>query len=180
MKGIVFTEFLEMVEDRFSPALADQIINAANLPSGGAYTAVGSYDHGEMWSLVIELGRATGTPVPHLMQEFGEHLFARFTLEYPHFFQDVRSSFDFLQGLETVIHIEVRKLYHDAELPRFDVTERTPTKMVLLYRSRRHFADFAEGLIRGCARHFGEQLEILRENLPAPEGSQVRFTLTRV
>ena len=28
MKGIVFTEFLEMVEDRFSPEIADRIIES--------------------------------------------------------------------------------------------------------------------------------------------------------
>jgi len=41
MKGIVFTEFLEMVENKFSPELADRIIEGAEVPSGGVYTAVG-------------------------------------------------------------------------------------------------------------------------------------------
>jgi hypothetical protein len=179
MKGIVFTEFLEMVEERFSPALADRIIGAANLPSGGAYTAVGTYDHGEMWSLVIELGKATGTPVPRLMHAFGEHLFGRFTIACPGFFAGVSSAFEFLQGLETVIHSEVRKLYPDAELPRFDIAERSADRMVMVYRSSRHFADLAEGLLRGCGQHFGEQLQIAREDLPAEHGSAARFTLTR-
>lgn len=35
MKGVVFTEFLEMVEARFSADLVDDVIDAANLPSGG-------------------------------------------------------------------------------------------------------------------------------------------------
>jgi hypothetical protein len=179
MKGIVFTEFLEMVEAQYSPALADRIVCAASLPSGGAYTAVGTYDHGEMWSLVIELGKATGTPVPRLMHAFGEHLFQRFTVVYPKLFESVSSAFDFLQGLETVIHSEVRKLYPDAELPRFDVAERSAQRMVMVYRSSRHFADLAEGLLRGCARHFDEPIEIGREDLPADRGSAARFTLTR-
>ena len=96
-----------------------------SLPSGGAYTAVGTYDHGEMWSLVIELGKATGTPVPHLMHAFGEHLFHRFTVVYPVLFEKASSAFDFLQKLEGLIHAEVRKLYPDAELPRFDIAERS-------------------------------------------------------
>jgi hypothetical protein len=179
MKGIVFTEFLEMVEAQFSPALADRIVCAASLPSGGAYTSVGTYDHGEMWSLVIELGRATGTPVPHLMHAFGEHLFHRFAIVYPTSFENVSCAFDFLQGLETVIHSEVRKLYPDAELPRFDIAERSARHMVMVYRSQRHFADLAEGLLRGCTRHFDEPIEIARENLPADRGSAARFTLTR-
>ena len=52
MKGVVFTEFLEMVEDRFSPEMADRIIEGAELASGGVYTTVGTYDHGEMIQLV--------------------------------------------------------------------------------------------------------------------------------
>lgn len=179
MKGIILTEFLEMVEQRFSASLADQIINAANLPSGGAYTAVGIYDQGEMWSLVIELGKATATPVPQLMQDFGEHLFPRLALGYPGFFQGISTTFDFLQTLETIVHSEVRKLYAEAELPRFEVSERSDHRMVMVYRSPRHFADLAEGLLRGCSRHFGERINIARENLASERGSAARFTLTR-
>ena len=47
MKGVVFTEFIEMVEDKFSADIADQIIEEADLPSGGVYTSVGTYDHAE-------------------------------------------------------------------------------------------------------------------------------------
>ena len=52
MKGVVFTEFVEMVEARFGLPMLDRIIEAAQLPSGGAYSAVGTYDHGEMVQLV--------------------------------------------------------------------------------------------------------------------------------
>ena len=45
MKGIVFTEFLEMVEDKFSADMVDDIIDDCDLASGGAYTAVGTYPH---------------------------------------------------------------------------------------------------------------------------------------
>ena len=179
MKGIVFTEFIEMVESRWSPAMADQIIQAARLPSGGCYTAVGTYDHGEMWSLLAELSKAIGSTVPELMRAFGEHLLARFVTTFPALFAAPRSSFELLEGIDRIIHREVTKLYPDAELPRFTVLERTPQRMVLLYESSRHFADLAEGLIRGCAQHYGEQLDIVRENLPSEAGSRVRFVLER-
>lgn len=179
MKGIVFTEFIEMVESHFSPELADRIILAAHLPSGGAYTSVGTYDHAEMWSLVVELSKATGTPMPDLMKVFGEHLLGRFVVGHGAMFAGHRCTFDFLETVDTVIHREVRKLYADAELPHFEVVERTPDRLVLLYESPRHFADLAEGLIQGCARHFGETLRITREDLPAATGSRVRFTTER-
>jgi hypothetical protein len=177
MKGIVFTEFLEMIEERYSAEVVDQILLEAKLPSGGAYTAVGTYDHGEMWSLVIELSKVIGVPVPELFRAYGEHLFVRFAATYPHCLAGAKSSFDLLQGLDNVIHREVRKLYPDAELPRFEVAERTPRRMILIYESARHFADLAEGLIRACGRHFGQNIALTRESLPADGGSRVRFTL---
>ena len=179
MKGVVFTEFIEMVESHFSPEMADRIITAARLPSGGAYTAVGTYDHGEMWSLAVELSKASDIPVPQLMRAYGQHLFGRFAVIHSRFFQGTHSAFDFLQSLDRMIHAEVRKLYPDAELPHFEVLERTEERLVLLYESSRHFADLAEGLMHACASHFGETIDIARETLSADSGSRERFTLIR-
>ena len=57
MKGIVFCEFVEMMEQEFSGEMADEIISGAQLESGGAYTTVGTYDHHEMLTLVTRLKR---------------------------------------------------------------------------------------------------------------------------
>ncbi|MGH8626303.1 MAG: heme NO-binding domain-containing protein, partial [Gammaproteobacteria bacterium] len=103
MKGVVFTEFLEMVEDRFSPEVADRIIEASNLPSGGAYTAIGTYDHTEMTQLVTQLSAATGTAVPVLVHAFGQYLFGRFVALYPQFFEGVESAFPFLEKIDGYI-----------------------------------------------------------------------------
>lgn len=175
MKGIVFTEFLEMVEGRFSPDVVDRIIEEADLPNGGAYTSVGTYDYQELIRLVVRLGAAVGAPVPDLVRAFGRHLFRRFVALYPDFFAGVTSSFDFLSNVESVVHVEVLKLYPDAELPRFDC-QATAEGMTLTYTSRRPFADLAEGLILGCAEHFGEPIAVARQDDPA---GRVQFALTR-
>lgn len=163
MKGVVFTEFLAMVEKQFSADMVDDIIDDAQLPNGGAYTAVGTYPHEEMVSMVVALSRRCGIPVPDLIRAFGEYLFGRFVLGYPSFFQGVNDAFGFLSGIEDIIHPEVLKLYPEAELPRFDVEHLDARELVLLYRSPRHFEDLAEGLMRGCVAHFGEPIHITRE-----------------
>lgn len=177
MKGIVFTEFLEMVEEKFSPEVADAVIEASALPSGGAYSAVGTYDHREIVTLVTELSKATSLPVPDLMRAFGEHLFGRFVDGYPQFFTGVPSAFAFLGSIEHHIHVEVRKLYPDAELPTFECSSTAPGRLELVYRSSRGFADLAEGLIRGCAAHFGESIAVEREDLSGGRNTHVRFNL---
>ncbi|MDW1810083.1 heme NO-binding domain-containing protein, partial [Vibrio sp. Vb2362] len=43
MKGIIFTEFMELVEEKFGLDVLDQVLDLSN--DEGVYTAVGSYDH---------------------------------------------------------------------------------------------------------------------------------------
>jgi hypothetical protein len=178
LKGIVFTEFLEMVEARFSADMVDDIIDDAHSATG-VYTAVGSYPHSEMVALVSALSRRSRLSVPELLRAYGEYLFGRFAVLYPHFFEGVPDSLTFLAGIEDIIHAEVRKLYPDAELPRFVVEARGENHVVLRYASGRHLEDLAEGLIRGCAMHFGEAIAIHRETIGSGDGRQERFTMIR-
>ena len=176
MKGMVFTEFLEMVESKFSADMVDDVIDDSNLPSGGAYTAVGTYDHSELVMMVGALAQRTGLPVAALVHAFGVHMFGRFHALYPSFFSGVTSALDFLEGIETVIHTEVRKLYPDAQLPQFDCT-RNVDGLDMVYSSPRHFGDLAAGLIEGAVAHFGDAVSVARVNMP--DGA-IRFEMRKL
>jgi hypothetical protein len=178
MKGIVFTEFLEMVEDRFSADMVDGIIDRADPPSGGAYTAVGTYDHREIVALVAALSAETGVDVTTLLHAFGQHLFARFVENFPHFFDGQSNAFSFLEGVEDYIHVEVKKLYPDAELPSVVAARDGPDRMTIAYRSDRAMAALAHGLIDGCIAHFGEPIAVELES-EGEGGHQVNFALAR-
>ena len=180
MKGMVFTEFLEMVEDTFGWEIAEDIVEESNLPSGGAYTSVGTYDHKEMVTMVVALSEKTGLDIPTLLKAYGKHLFGRFSTLYGTFFEGVSGTFDFLKSIDQYIHVEVRKLYPDAELPKFDYEYPNDETLVMIYSSKRPFADFAEGLLMGCLEHFGESIEIHREDLNEANGTEAKFTLVKV
>lgn len=175
MKGIVFTEFLEMVEQQFSPDMADDILEQSDLASGGVYTAVGTYDSGEMTALVRCLSEHVDIPVPDLLRAYGQFLFGRFYALFPQFFEGIGDAMSFLEGIESVIHMEVRKLYPDAELPRFEVTRPAAGQMVMVYRSPRQLGDLAEGLFRGALEHFQDTAVLTRIDLDG-EDPLVRFT----
>jgi hypothetical protein len=178
MKGMIFTEFLEMVEERFSLTMVDRIITNADLPSGGIYTAVGTYPHSEMVALVVNLSKETNIPLPTLLHSFGQRLFQSFAVRYAHFLNHTPSAFAFLERLESYVHAEVRKLYPEAELPTFECSKVADNCMVLHYQSHRALGDVAHGLIEGCFQHFHEQVQIEREELSATPSASVRFILT--
>ena len=177
MKGVVFTEFLAFVEQRFGDDMVDDIIESSDLPSGGAYTTVGTYSHDEMTALCGALAQRTSLPAPGLVREFGKHLSSSFAAGYPDFFERAGSFFDFLESIEAHIHVEVRKLYPDAELPTFAVEERTASRMVIVYRSPRRMADLSEGLIIGSAGKFGVDVRVQATPLEETDGTATRFTI---
>ena len=166
MKGIVFTELLKMVEDAHGYDMVDTIIEKSDLPSGGVYTAVGTYDHTEAVSLVVNLSKETGAPVPDLLKAFGNHLFNVLAGAYPSFLEGAEDELDFLESVENYIHVEVRKLYPDAELPNFTCTRpHSDTQLHMIYESGRHLEDLCEGLIRGSLVHFKSEATIERSAL---------------
>jgi hypothetical protein len=176
MKGIVFSEFLEMVEERFGYELVDKLIIESKLPSKGVYTTVGTYDFGEMVILVKGLSKHTGLEISFLLKEYGFHFFSVMQKSYPHFLDRTKTAFQFLASIENHIHIEVQKLYPEAELPSFDTNLFSPGHLEMIYRSERSMADFAEGLIEKSLEFYGEEAEIVRENIAA-DGSIVKFIL---
>lgn len=179
MKGMIFTEFLDMVEARFGLAVKNQIIRKSNLSTDGAYTTVGNYDHTELVRLITALSEASGVPVPQLLEEFGGLLFGHFTQQYGQFFTRAQSCFEFLAHIEGYIHVEVRKLYPDAELPAFTYPTHDADTLVMEYRSPRPLGMFAKGLVQAAIEHFKEPMDLKTEELSGGQWKAVRFTLTR-
>ena len=180
MKGIVFTEFLEMVEEKFSPEMADKIIDASkSLSTDGAYTAVSTYHHSELIELVSHLSDETDIDLELLVKTFGIYLFGRFVALYPSFFDENNTTFGFLQLIENHVHIEVKKLYPEAELPTFDTKLLDDKHLEMIYQSKRPFAPLAEGLMQGCMEYYGETIEIKKEQLSNDDNKHVKFTLIK-
>ncbi len=178
MKGIVFTEFLSMVEQQFGLVVADKIVSSSNLTSGGAYTAVGTYEHGEMVQLLGHLSKEIDTPVETLLLVYGEYFFQVLVDSYPAFIKNIPSAFAFLSSIENHIHVEVLKLYPDAELPSFDISQPHENTLEMIYHSERKMASFARGLLNSCVIYFNEEIEINSEDISG-DGKVVKFTLVK-
>jgi hypothetical protein len=178
MKGLVFTELFRHVEALHGADMVDDIIEAAELPHGGAYTSVGSYPFQEAVALLGALCKATGKPLPLVLDGFGTHCFDRWVTYAPHFFTSERGLFDILEGIDEFHETEVRKLYPDAELPSFLKETRSARKLVMGYYSCKPLAPLAVGVIKGAAAHIGQSVEIACEPATGERGSYTRITVT--
>jgi hypothetical protein len=168
MKGIVFTEFLELVEDKFGLETVDKVISTCDLETNGAYTSIGTYDHKEMFQMVRVLSKIEDISVSELLITYGEHFFTILAKGYPQFL-DNKGFIAFLESIDNYIHPEVLKLYPQAELPRFEseLNEKSD-ELTIVYKSVRAMSDFAIGLIKGAAKFYGNKIDVqvteMREN----------------
>jgi hypothetical protein len=178
MKGIVFTEFLELVEDKFGIKTVQDIIDACELKTNGVYTSVGTYDHKEMFQMVGKLSEIKNIPVPDLLQMYGTFFFSVLSDSYPKF-MDKNDLFSFLESIDGYIHPEVLKLYPEAELPRFTSEHINDSEIKLIYESSRKMSDFAIGLINGAAEYYKQDInvEILKIE---EEGKTVVLKITHI
>ena len=180
MKGLVFSEFLDFVERSMGADMVDSIIDDCDgkLSTGGAYTAVGTYPCAEMGALLGALSARSAVPTPELLRMFGENLAGVFVTAYPQYFDMTDSLFDFVSQIDTYIHVEVKKLYPDAELPSFEIAGRSQNTLSVIYRSPRALQDLAAGLFLASARHFGETVKI--SHTTAQSADETHFIIERV
>lgn len=176
MKGIIFTEFLDMVEDYYGLAVVDEIIQKSNGVSNGVYTSVGTYEFNEMLSLLVALGEVVSKDIQELLYVFGLYLFNSLRIAHPEVIRSYKKPMPLIAAIEDHIHVHVKKLYPDAALPSFLILEKSEFKLVMVYKSARGLYSLAHGLIVSAFEHYKQavnvQFEILKE-----DGSEVKFTV---
>ena len=156
MKGIVFTLFNELVEKAFGLKAWDDLLKRTG--QDGIYTAAQTYPDSAILSMVGGLSEQSGVPGGQLLRTFGEFMLKGFVDQYPTFFPAGMSAKELLMSVDGIIHVEVKKLFSEVQLPRFEYEDPAADRLVLIYRSKRQLCALAEGLIDGTAKHFGEKI----------------------
>ena len=178
MKGIVFTDFLELVEEKYGLEMVDDIINQSKLNSGGAYTSIGTYEFSEMLQLISNLSLNTSVSVDDLLMIFAEHFFKTLIKSHPNLVQHYKSPMDLLASIENHIHLEVQKIYPDAQLPTFELILHEENKMIMIYKSDKALYILGKGLMEETFKLFGEHAIIEFEKLKE-DGTEVKFTIVK-
>ncbi|MCL6293947.1 heme NO-binding domain-containing protein [Jejuia spongiicola] len=178
MKGIVFTEFLDLVEDKFGLEMVDKIINESNLESNGVYTSVGTYKFSEMLQLLQHLSANTNISIDDLLLVYAEHFFSVLEVSYPDLIATYKDPIEMLASIENHIHVEVRKIYPEAELPTFEVVKKTENSLEMIYKSSRAMHHFGLGLMNKTFEHFNSTATIILEKLKE-DGTEVKFLINK-
>ena len=178
MKGIVFTEFLDLVEYKFGLKMVDKIISQSKLDSEGIYTAIGTYSFSEMLQLLANLSNNTGISKDELLLVYAEHFFSVIEKSYPGLLATYNDPIEMLASIEGHIHVEVQKIYPDAELPTFVIEEKTKNSIIMIYKSSRAMHHIGLGLMNKTFEHFNSTASIVLEKIK-DDGTEVRFIINK-
>jgi len=176
MKGIAFTILNQMVEETMGVEAWDEILDRVRPASEGVYISSDSYPDAELFAIVGALSEMTGKDVDDLLRAFGEYALPQFARRYPVFFENVNAK-QFLNSIQDVIHVEVKKLFPDAQLPDLTYEDPAPDRLVMVYRSPRKLCRFAEGLIQGTAEYFDIPIQWTQAQCMAQGDALCRFEL---
>lgn len=160
MKGIIFITLNSFVVDKFGFDAWETLLDIAQPPSKGIYVATMTYQNEELTGLVETLCKQKNLEVGDAIEAFGIYMFEKLSEHYPVFIKPGMTLKDFLLTIHNIIHVEVKKLYEDANLPRISYEDSEPMRLVMIYRSPRKLCRLAEGLIKGAAEHFRTKIDV--------------------
>lgn len=175
MKGVIFTELVNFMEEVAGLVFADEVLIAANLPHGGAFSTVGTYPTSEAVKIVTIASEKSGIPMTELCEKYGRFLFQRFTVLFPNIIQQYATVDALLDHVGPHIHEEVRVLYPGAQPPSV-TTHRDGDVMVVTYESHRPMAHIAYGLIAQSIDYYDDPRKLSWEANAA--GDRATFRLT--
>lgn len=166
MKGTIFVELVKMAEGAFGEDVVDDVLDKADLDNGGAFTTVGNYPCSELVKIVVAFSEHSGLSPEVLQKMFGHWMLTHFVENYPEFFSSKADAFSLLESIEGEIHVEVRKLYPDAELPTFETERKDATHLNMTYESPRPLSAFCHGMIEAALEYFDQTGEITSQADP--------------
>jgi len=171
MKGFIFTNFLDFVEKSNGLDMVDEMLGECDLASEGVYSAFNSYEFDELVTLLTYVSNKTGIAPQVLLEAFGRFVFPYLIGKHSYIIEKYSNALDLIAGIESHIHIEVKKLYEDAELPTFSVVEQTENTLTLIYTSSRGLTYFAIGLMRETLEFFKVKGKVTMEENYNNDGS---------
>ena len=154
MKGVVFNLLEEYIEENLGEGTYEEILGECTLTTKEPFVGPGTYPDEDLMAIVAETIKMAGIPLPEALRSFGRFCFCKLSEKYPDFVSPYTHPKPFLKSVESIVHVEVKKLYADANPPDFAYIDSASDRLVIQYRSKRRLCQFMEGLIDGVAGHY--------------------------
>jgi hypothetical protein len=179
VKGLYFQELLEMMQDRFSEDIKNQVINASQLEKGKSFTSEGDFDPALFVRMVANFGHIIHLPYSATMRAYGRHLNKSLIRKYPALFKSNPDTFTFLKTFIENAVADLNSKNTGIQIPKLTFTTPEKNQLIIKYESDLPFADVAEGMILSTIDHYDEEITCVGYDLSNGLGNHRQFILTK-
>ncbi|KAF7764185.1 hypothetical protein PCIT_b0111 [Pseudoalteromonas citrea] len=153
MKGVIFRGLESLVIEKCGMAAWEALLEK-NAPDDRVYISAQSYPDEELFGLAQDVAVALQLPMTDVLRAFGEYLFGYLLQRHPTIVDEFDGFVSLIMGIDSVIHVEVAKLYQEPNLPKIRCEVIEEGFILMHYYSSRKLCLCAEGLIYGAAAHY--------------------------
>jgi hypothetical protein len=154
VKGIIFNLLEEFIIDNWGAARFEKIVARCPIHTQLPYVGPGTYPDANLFAIVEQTTAELGIGTDEALRSFGRFAFPKLAARFPIFMVGHDHPKSFLKTIDGVIHVEVRKLFVNAEPPRITFRDPAPDRLVLHYVSRRNLCPLFAGLIEGTSDYY--------------------------
>lgn len=176
MHGMVLVELRRFVDKKFGGDTWKKLQQESGV-GPKMYMAMDTYPDQEATALVTTASRMTGKSVASLLEDFGEHLAPSLIGMYPMLIKPQWKTLDLLEHVEETIHKIVRRDNPGAHPPQLTCTRLSPNEVAIIYNSARRMCGLAKGLVKGVARHYGEEITVEELTCMLRGGAQCKISV---
>ena len=154
MKGILPKLMLEFVKLKFGDALHAKVTEELGNP---VFMAAQSYPDQVLQQMAEIVAKESGKDLRSVFMDLGKHTIGQFYKLYRPYFKAQTLKEFYLTMNDT--HAALTKAHPDIVPPRFSFEDRG-NKLTMIYKSRRGYHQYFEGILRGAAEHFKTPVDI--------------------
>ncbi|MCC6952965.1 MAG: heme NO-binding domain-containing protein [Deltaproteobacteria bacterium] len=164
MKGEIFNLLELFVSEEFGDETFDAVLDDVEdqLTTKDPFVGPQTYPDSDFMIILGSLLSRLSLPMEPAVFQFGRFCFSRLAAKLPGHLESFSHPKPFLMSIDSVIHVEVRKLYRDAEPPRFSYEDTSPFELRMIYKSPRKMYALVEGLVQGAAEHYLRPIVVVR------------------
>ena len=178
MKGIIFNLVEEFVTTNWGEEKYEQILGKCPLQTKEPFVGPGTYPDADLMTIVGKSAEALGVSVPDALRAFGKFCFPKLAEKFPNFTNPYKHPKEFLKTIDSVIHVEVRKLMKGADTPKFVFQDSGPNRLIMEYESKRQLCPLVEGMFDGVGDFFKSPIQHNQTKCSLKSGTVCQFDLT--
>ncbi|OCQ22147.1 hypothetical protein A7985_10180 [Pseudoalteromonas luteoviolacea] len=160
MKGHIFM----LLEDFISEVAGDEVLYEAleecSFDSSKGFVRTENYPDEQLVELVNIVVGKMGISISEAHFSFGQWLYPKLSNLLPSQFTQYPHPAHVLKQLDDLHHVELKKLYPDAQPPAFQYNVTGPYTAQLIYTSPRRLFDLVKGVLAGMSSYYAVNIEV--------------------